>query len=368
MARHRIRTISATGLGLASLTYTIAIASLTGCERDPNHTRAKQLITRGVQIEFIGPGDKNSSWPGIVGGARRYAAAVPTVRVEATTVPAEPLAEVHKVLAEALRNKPEAVCLYISPADVANPIALQAKLSQIHNSAALIVTIGYPYPDERVFGHVSVNLPGTAEFLGNHLKQIARQHRSYILCHEQGANETATTCYRRFISAASRQPDLNLLLEQNTFNPPRDTAAVLDETFALFPHVGLVVTLNPTVWLESGADLIKRLRQRNKDFRFVTLSAAPQLWHRLGTPSQPGPAAALVGPIDGDLGYAATEMAVQVLMSQNKPPKLHWIDAEIVTAETLPDFARRYRAAANGLDVSEFLPAGLPTTTPSDPE
>ena len=368
MARLRKQSLAWAGLDFVRVTYVLVIVLLAGCERDPGQTRAKQLAKRGIHIQFIGPSEGDPSWPGIVGGARRYAAAIPTVQVASTLVPHEPLADARKALAGALQSRPAAVCLHIAPADVAEPTALNAKLDQIHRSGALIVTIGHPYPDERVFGHVCVNLPESAEFLGNHLRQVARERRSYVLCHERGASETATNCYLRFKSAASQQSDLSLLLEQNTFDPPRDTANVFEETLALFPHAGLVVTLNPTVWLEGQADLVKRLRQRNKEFQFVTLSTAPSLWAELGTPSEPGSAAALVGPIDGDLGYAAAEMAVQTLMSQDKPSKLRWIDAEIVTAKTLPDFARRYSTAANGLDVTVFLPPDPLTTTRPDSE
>lgn len=358
MTRGRSHGPTAVGMGFAVLAYLIVTASLTGCERDPGTARAQQAVKSGMSIKFIGLCPEDPRWPGITGGAQRYADAVPTVRAEFATLPKAPAASVRGALTEVLKNKPAAVCLYVTARDAADPDTLEGVLETIQRSAALLITVGHQYPDQRVFGHVGVNLPETAERLGENLKQVARTRRSYLLCHEQGASVTATNCYLRFSSAAARQPGLELLEERNAYDSPRDTATVLQEMLSLFPHAGLVVTLNPMVWLEGGTELTQRLRRHNEGFRFATLSTAPPLWGQLGTPSAPGPAAALVGPLDGDLGYAAAEMAVEALMGQDKPTTLRWIEGEIVTAANLPDFARRYSAAANGLDISGYLPAG----------
>jgi len=44
------------------------------------------------------------------------------------------------------------------------------------------------------------------------------------------------------------------------------------------------------------------------------------------------------------------------LLGVERRRSLRRIPCEIVTAETLPDFARRYSEAAGGLDVAPFLP------------
>ncbi len=124
-----------------------------------------------------------------------------------------------------------------------------------------------------------------------------------------------------------------------------------------FPNAGLVVSLDPALWLTPQAGWERDLRQVSGDFRFATLSAAPSLWSRLGTPERPGEAAALVGPLDGEIGYAAVEMAAQLLLGASQIVRERAVPCELVTADNLADFARRYAAAANGLDVQPFLPA-----------
>jgi hypothetical protein len=67
-----------------------------------------------------------------------------------------------------------------------------------------------------------------------------------------------------------------------------------------------------------------------------------------------GEAAALVGPLDGEIGAAAVELAITGLMQVSDTPRLRTISCELVTAATLPDFAQRYAQAA-GLDPAALL-------------
>jgi ABC-type sugar transport system substrate-binding protein len=252
---------------------------------------------------------------------------------------------------KALDQQPDVVCLFVGDAKLA-----QASIDLIASRQTLLVTIGERCDDPRVSGHVGVGLADAAEQLGDSLKLVAAGRQSYLLVHESGRNDVATNCYRRFITRAQWQPDLTLLQAENAAAGSRSPAQLVEEMLARFPHAGLVVTLNPDIWLTARAGWNRELHQLNAEFRFATLSAAPVLWHRLGTPEAPGEAAALVGPLDGEIGYAAVEMACQLLVSPERRVTSRVIPCELVTPERLADFARRYAAVANGLDVSPYLP------------
>ena len=127
------------------------------------------------------------------------------------------------------------------------------------------------------------------------------------------------------------------------------------------------MTFSPDVWLTARAGWRRELRQRYSNFHFATLGAPPILWRQLGTAAARGQAAALVGPLDGDIGFAAVEAVVHILMNPNGPPPNHTIPCELVTSENLVDFARRYSVAANGLNVSSYLPAAATTAPIGDP-
>jgi ABC-type sugar transport system substrate-binding protein len=294
---------------------------------------------------------QHPQWPGVRGGAERFFANVPSLRYYCLAPPEENAASLRTTVERALDWHPNVVCLFIANADTARPT-----INLLARRSLLLVTMGAAPADARVAGQVGVDRAASAELLGANLAQVAAGRKSYLLIHNAARGEADRNCYLRFSAAAEHQYDVTLLQAVDGTAGDRTATQLVEDLLGLFSHAGLIVTLSPDVWLSAQPGWHHRLHGLNADFRFATLSAAPRLWQHLGTPERPGDAAALVGPLDGEIGYAAAQLGTQLLISTEKPASKITIPCELVTAENLPDFARRYSEAANGLDVSEYLP------------
>jgi ABC-type sugar transport system substrate-binding protein len=257
-----------------------------------------------------------------------------------------------RVVRDVLAKNPSAICLYVSDADAARTAA-----TEVVRSGTILVTMGISSGATGVFGHVRVDLAGGAELLGEHLQEIVGGKRSYVLLHRYGATPTDTHCYERFMRKARSYHGIKLLEDRNAAEAQEPPAELLRAMFACFRHAGLAVTFDPTPWLSTPpAELL------GSNARFATLSAAPPLWRYL----QSGEAAALVGPLDGEIGSLAVEIALVGITESGKAGLERIVRNELVTRETLDDFAKRYAEAA-GLDLDQLLPrpsasqpAGLP--------
>jgi hypothetical protein len=126
--------------------------------------------------------------------------------------------------------------------------------------------------------------------------------------------------------------------------PPRQREQ-LREMLAQFSSAGLVITLTAEPWFDIPPE--RWLDPRNS---FATLSAAPRLWPRLAS----GEAAALVGPLDGDVGYGAVELAWLGLTGAERAGTRPMVPCELVTPQTRTEFARRYAESA-GASVESLL-------------
>ena len=339
--------------GRQYFSYLLVWPLVTACERSSYNVPTKSHALQDALIVMIGPSDGHPQWPGIRGGAERFFASVPSLRSYCIAPREETAESLRTTVERVLEWQPKVVCLCVASSEAARP-----SIDLIASRQVLLITIGEPTADPRVTAHVGVDLPAAAELLGENLTLVAAGRRSYLLLHEEGRSTVATNCYYRFSEAAQRQYEVTLLEAAKA--TPEDTtpAQLVERVLRLFPHAGLIVTLNPDVWLTAQPGWHQQLHELNADFRFAALSAAPVLWPRLGTPEKPGDAAALAGPLDGELGYAATQLATHLLISTERPPSRITIPCELVTAENLADFSRRYAEAANGLDVSAYLPPG----------
>ena len=282
----------------------------------------------------------------------RYAAKRPHVKCMAVAPENDERDTLLALLDDVFRQNPLAICLCVDDPEIA-----RAAAERIDNRGLLLVTVGQRIEGISTYGHVEVNLPQAAELLGKNLGAIAEGRLSYVLLHENGRDRIASRCHARFTTAARSSSTLIQLDERNAADSDRDQKALMQEMIGRFPRVGLVITLNPEPWLSRAP------RYRLPDNkRFATLAASPRLWPRL----QSGEAAGLVGPLDGEIGYAAVDVAVDGLMRIPSARTLRTIRCELVTLETLPDFARRYAAAA-GLEVADLMPIGNrpePTSQP----
>lgn len=356
------------GLRRLSLAYILAITTLTACDRHPQSTAATRPAARGMRVVVIGPGGDQPQWPGIRGGAERYARAVPAVSVQCLSPQDASAQALIQSLSEAAAQRPGALCLFLTEDCRPGAGDIAAALRSPGFAGTFVVTMGARLPQVQASGHVGIDWPGAAEQLAAQAPALVPTRRSFALLHADCASAEATDCYQRFRSASRRveSESWNLLRELNSTGCGEAPAACVEELMAQFPHAGLIVALDPTTWHGASPEWERDLARRYPQMRFVTLSAAPVLWHWLGTPAVPGPAAALVGPVDGDLGYAAVQMAVEGRVGTQGSSAPRYLACEIVTPATLPAFARRYANAANSLDVTPFL-AGAIEIPPAGP-
>ena len=339
-------------LAVAVLACVSAITTLTGCESNPETRTGGRPLPSGALVAVIGTSETNPNWPGIRGGARRYDAQYPNVTC-LTAAPEDTSTEsLMAVVDRVCEKQPLAICLCVEDADRA-----RAAAKKIQSRPILLVTIGTPVEGVNAYGGVEVGWPEGASLLGRALSEVAGDPPNpnmphigpgYVLIHEDGKNPIASSCYARFIVGAEGNSRLSLLKQRNAAQTDRSQRDLVEGLLAEFPSVRLVVTLNPQPWLV----LQPRLRLPSGN-RFCTLAAPPRLWARL----QSGEAAALVGPLDGEIGYTAVDMAVHAIMEIPGAVRRRVIPCHLVTADTLADFAAEYAAAAD-LDLAEILPFG----------
>ncbi len=337
---------------VAALAYLLIPIALTGCKRDPASLVGGTPLPPDALVAIIGPYQAHPNWQGIRGGALRYGQR-PSVNCLAIAPKNGEPAALAAVVDEIIKKSPLAVCLCVEDPDAARPAA-----QRIVRQGILLVTIGRPLEGVSTYGHVDVNWPGAAALLGKNLDSIAAGRRSYVLIHERDKDRNASLCYARFTAGARTRSTLKLLEERNAAGSERSQQELVEELRRKFRHVGLVVTLSSEAWVS-----LQPWMKLPVENRFATLSAPPLLWSRLRS----GEAAALAGPLDGEIGYAAVDLAVIGLMGIPGTPRERTLQCELVTPDTLEDFARRYAAAAN-LDLADLLPLAPATRPASQPD
>lgn len=351
------------------MAYVLATTAFTACERKLLPAQPPPGAARGLRAVVIGPGPDHPQWPGICGGAERYARDVPAISVRCITSPDASGRAVVQTLAEAAAEKPAALCLFVTEVVQSHADEIAATLAGSGFAGTLVVTMGARLPQVSAYGHVGIDWAGGAETLAAQAPRLVPERRSFLLLHSDGTNAEETDCYQRFRSASRRVESESwiLLRELNSVSCAEAPTACVDELMALFPHAGAIISLDPAAWQHAPREWERDLARRYPHLRFMTLSAAPVLWHWLGTPSAPGLAAALLGPLDGDLGYAAVQMAVEGRLGGKSNASPRYLACEVVTPATLPAFARRYAAAANDLDVTPYLAGAIEILPPSPP-
>ncbi|MBU0617176.1 MAG: substrate-binding domain-containing protein [Planctomycetes bacterium] len=327
-----------------------------GCEQVPPTPTSGRIPGEGDLIVLLGPPTSSPQSAGIYGGARLFIQRYPALRLE-TMTPADNRGEsILRTVNQALAKDPKVVCLYVSDPQAA------AAAETVIRKGTILVTLGVELDVTGVFGHVREDLTGAAELLGKRLEQIVAEKQSYVLLHRSGAGPTETHCYERFLAEARSYRGITLLEERNAADVRQPHVELIRAMLRHFPHAGLVITLEPSVWLTTGAS-----EALGQNARFATVGAAPALWGYLRS----GEATALAGVLDGEMGSLAAEVALAAITESRKAGTVRTAPAELVTRETLGDFAKRYAEAA-GLNLQELLSAPAtrplaPTDTPTGP-
>jgi ABC-type sugar transport system substrate-binding protein len=326
---------------------------MAGCERS-EEGRVGRRLSENTRICVIGPYETHPDWQGIRGGARRYGARYSHIECLAVAPTRDDPELLAALVGTVCDNNPQAVCLVVSDPDVARPIARKI---QEHTPPILLVIIGPQLDGVRAYGNVEVDWAPGAGLLGEKLAEVTTGGRSYSLVHNRGRDPVASQCFDRFTVAAHRLADVHELEVRDASAAGVSESELIRELLALYPNTGLMVTLDPEPWLAASPETLL-----GSNCRFGTLSTAPRLWPAL----RRGQAAALVGPLHGDIGYAAMDMAVRGLMEIPSATRRTAIPCELVTPGTLDDFAQRYAESA-GLSVGALDPFEDVTPAASQP-
>lgn len=332
----------------ALASYLLLLALVSGCEQQTPPAGNQRLPEDGTVIAFIGGTDCDSRWAALRGGARLAAKAYPMVRLEALTPNADGLDE---AVQRALNLDARAVCLFLAPGADGD-----RAVRKLTGAGAYVVTIGPGARHELAFAHVRVDSTGASDKLAEQLRSIAAGKRSCMLLHWEARSESDAHCRARFNRRAHRQHGVSVLCERDATSSKTSPTEIIRDMFATFPRAGLIVTLDPQPWLTATpAELL------GENAGFATIGAFPALWPAL----RAGEATALCGPLDGEVGRRAVELALGAITQSAKPGRVWTMDCELVTPDLLDDFARRYAEAA-GVPFDELTaPASRPTHAPA---
>lgn len=335
-----------------------------GCERDAPRRRGSAAHATSATIAVITPPRADPAWPGIQGGALRFRSAIPSIEIKLFTPSGSSLAALGEALVDATAQSPAAACVYLTQTAVQGRDELGAILERAAGSNVILITMGQRFAHRGVTGHVGMHLPSAAELLARNLRSLVSPKRSYLLVHRGDGQDVAGDAYRRFLSSIERWHDITCLASREG-GGEAPTDGVIRELVELFPHAGVVVSFDADPWCIEDRTWRLALVAASPTYRYATLAAVPALWRDLGTPQAAGPALALVGVADGDIAYTAIQVAVELRMGEYRGAPERWIEPALVTAETLPDFAQRYSAAAGGLAVEGFLPSAAGGAAPA---
>ncbi len=333
-----------------------------GCERTPAQRTSIRLPAAGSLVVCIGPDLSRPESAAVRGGVVAQMRTLPSLRLVCDAPHESAGRPLRAVMADLEREPCVAACVWVE--DIAEATAA---LEPLLSRAALVVTMNQRIDDRRVFGHVEADLAGGAEQMGLALPALARGDPGYLLAHEAARGERAATAYRRFERAAQQQASAQRLDEVDlaatdapasaSLYPPSGAEAAIERLVRRFPRTELLISLAADPWTRSRPGWLRELRQSNPGLRVAVLSSAPDLWAGLRS----GYFTALVGPVDGDIGRAAAQLVLDGLMGAEQTGGSRQVPYQLIRAEDLSDFARRYSAAADGLDVRGYLavpPAG----------
>lgn len=310
--------------------YLLLAAMLTGCDRPASGPQPLASF-KDARIVAVGWTADDPQWPGIRGGIERAAADFAPLRVEFRAARDALPATYAALIADVERTRPHVAILHVGRArDVEHAVR------RLAHTGVRVVTVGRSLVSEGEYARVEVDLPGAAELLGAELPRIADGGQAYVLLHGRGIDDEATRLYQRFSAGAEKNRLISRIAERTRLTADSDGREQIGEMLAEFRNVSLVITLDDRPWRGGTAGLL------GPGNRFATLPASPVLWGEM----RAGRCAGLAGPLDGDAGAAALNLAVHALSNSPRPESPRVIPCELVTPDTLDDFARRYRAAA----------------------
>lgn len=356
----------------------VSLLITAACDRSSETVPRGHAVSPNSLLVVIGPTEDTPEWPALRGGVARYLRDLTNPRCVFLTPATGAPEALRATVDDALRRDPSVICLCLPDGDQAGDA-----IGRIVAKSIPLITFGNREADERVNGHVTPDWGGGVDLLARQMPRLVGAGRGYLWLHADGRDSQASYHRQRFLSAMQKQAGATLLEEQSVIPVDADrltgptpanaadrAAEQVRDLLTRFRSATLVVTFDGEPWLSAHPAWLAQLRQIAPDYRFATFSSAPVLWPLLQSTDQREYAAALVGPLTGQIGYEAARMAIEVLMGLVPSPKSRSVPVELVLPDTLADFARRYAEAADGLDVSTFLrsvtsaPSPRPATRP----
>lgn len=308
-----------------------------GCRSDTVGRKPAGTGKRDARIAFIGPSETDPDAPFIMGGARRYLQDFSTVHLLPFQPEDDSVKALRRTVETALADEPDAICVYLAEAEGGGESL--AKL--LENRA--VVTMGGKLPGNLARRHVRIDYFGATAILAEHLRELVADGRSYAVVYDD-STPAARRAWGEFDRIARQWYSVKRLAERSA--PPTEQAAAVATILEQFRHTALVVTLDPRAWRDPQAHAA--LGPPN---RFATVGSTPGLWKWL----EERKAAGIVGPIHGQIGAEAVALAVEAVFQETGAGTERVVPSELITRETLPDFADRYAAAA-GMEAADLLP------------
>ena len=323
-----------------TLIYVFAITMVTGCERTTNQPQTSRNPLKDKHVVFIGPSQRDIRWKAVAGGVKRYLADFTMLNVEYVAPADNHKDGLFSAVRDAIAQAPDVIVLYGRDAN-----RMKSAASEIMQAPIPLISAGEKPEVEGIIAHVDEDLGGAAELLGKNLESIAGEKKSYFLVHCMQRSYAASINFERFMGKARDFRGISLLQEGDACATETEPDSLIQSMFATFPNVGFTITLDSVIELPGVLDCL--LRQKAP---FVAIGASPALWRHL----QSGRALALAGVNDGALGAAAAEQVVAFLTENRDTVGNKVVGSEFITAETLPDFMKRYTDSA-GLDLQTLL-------------
>lgn len=302
----------------------------------------------GAGIVFIGPPRSDARSTYVIAGAHKAAKQLGNVHFQSTAPISTDPAALQEAFDLALKTSAAVICVWVPEPRQADTFADQARNVGIR---LIAITGSAETPD--CYGHVYIDYPGAAGELARRLPTIAPHRRSYALLHQAPFSTADELALRTFQGADQRV--MSMLTDREVTPSSSFTLAIRDVREA-FPNVGLIVSLDPQARLAFAARRMPELEELARDGQratmLATLGAPPPAWPVL----QSGRVAALVGPLDPQVGAEAIALAVQAITGVANPATSRVAHYEWITPDTLADFAQRYADTA-GLRVEDLMAA-----------
>lgn len=280
---------------------------------------------------YLGPPLTDPTAVSLQRGADTFARQRPNLRIQHRAPGDVSLDAFQRELIEIRALAPDGVIVY-----VATPELASAADEAFRDSSIPLTTFGPVEGSEARCGHVFIDLADAAEKLAGALDDVAGDARSFGLVSSECRGGWHARAAKRFLAETRLHTQLRCLDRQECCESPMMARGLIDNIMRQYPAVPLLVTLEPSAWLEQPA------RPLPDGIRWATIGTMPELWPALVE----GQAVALAGPVYPEISAAAVQAASDWLLSGRRAPAGRVFSSELVTRSNLESFRQRFDVAA----------------------